>query len=245
MFRTVVGAFIAFVRALETARTRRGMDGAAPLGGDREAGEFDPGALSEAADDGGEWQSPLPLLDEPPASGIKFLNKREREDLALVIDCGPLARRLPMSVLRAEVFGQVQGRITQALRRKSATPEIRSLIEAREPDYAVCEAGFAKLRDHVQRVLRAAAHVLLSRDAPEGGNVVAIGAAEPRQTYVIIELDDDPGTPRTTLFTCDAENRCLKSPLPEARDGVVQMLLDEDSELLRALLDIKTEIFIR
>ena len=69
--------------------------------------------------------------------------------------------------------------------------------------------------------------------------------AEPGQTYVIIELDEGQGARRTTLFVCDAEDRCLKYRLPEAREGVVQMLLDEDSELLRALLDIKTEIFIR
>ncbi len=183
MFRTVVGAFIAFLRALEAAQTRRGMDVAAPLGGDREAGEFDPGEFSDAADEAAEWQSPLLLLDEPPANGIKFLNKREREGLALVIDCGPLARRLPMSVLRAEVFGQIQGRITQALRRKSAAREIRSLIEAAEGDYGTCEAGFAKLRDHVQRTLRAAAHVLLSGPAPQGGNVVALGAADPTALF--------------------------------------------------------------
>ena len=183
MFRTVVGSFIAFVRALESARTRRGVDGAAPLGGDREAGEFDPGVFSEADDAEAEWRSPLPLLDEPPASGIKFLNKREREELALVIDCGPLARRLPMSILRAEVFGQLQGRITQALRLKSEGPELRSLIDARDPDYGVCQAGLAKLRDHVQRVLQAAAHVLLSGPAPEHGNVVALSSADPAALF--------------------------------------------------------------
>ena len=183
MFRTVVGAFINFVRALETAQTRRGVDGAAPIGGDREAGELDPGGFSEAADDAAEWRSPLPLLDEAPASRIKFLNKRERDDLNLVIDCGPLARRLPMSVLRAEVFGQVQGRITQALRRKSAAAEVRSLIEAPDADYGTCEAGFAKLREHVQRVLQAAAHVLLGGPEPHGGNVVALGAADPTALF--------------------------------------------------------------
>lgn len=187
MYRTVLQAFIAFARALETARSRRGLDGAAPLGGDREAGEVDPGAVSEVAGDGPEWRSPLPLLDEEPARGIKFLNKRERDDLALVMDCGPLSRRLPLSVLRAEVFGLVQGRLTQALRRKSAAGEIRTLIHAPGADYGAREVGFAKLLDHVQRVLRAAAHVLLNESAaqggpqggPQGGNVVALGAADP------------------------------------------------------------------
>ena len=95
------------------------------------------------------------------------------------------------------------------------------------------------------RVAAASAGVIMSRDG-EGCRIrFQRSRAEPRQTYVIIELDHDQGTPRTTLFTCDSENRCRKFPVPEAREGVVQMLLDEDSELLRALLDIKTEIFIR
>ena len=183
MFRTVLGAFINFVRALETARTRRGVDGAAPIGGDREAGELDPGDFAEAAIEAAEWRSPLPLLDEGPASRIKFLNKREREGLSLVIDCGPLARRLPMSVLRAEVFGQIRRRITQALRNKSVAREVRSLIEAADADYGSCEAGFAKLREHVQRVLQAATHVLLSEPAPHEGNVVAIGATDPTALF--------------------------------------------------------------
>ena len=179
MFRTVLQAFIAFARALETARARRGLESAVPLGGDREAGEVDPGAVSEVAEDGPEWRSPLALLDEEPARGIKFLNRRERDELALVMDCGPLSRRLPLSVLRAEVFGHVQDRLTQALRRKSPAGEIRTLIHAPGTDYGACEVGFAKLLDHVRRVLRAAAHVLLSEPVPEGGNVVALGAADP------------------------------------------------------------------
>ena len=182
MFRTVLGAFINFVRALETARTRRGVDGAAPIGGDREAGELDPGDFAEAAIEAAEWRSPF-----ASRRGTGEPHQVPQQARARGPEPGhrlrAAARRLPMSVLRAEVFGQIQGRITQALRNKSVAREVRSLIEAADADYGSCEAGFAKLREHVQRVLQAATHVLLSEPAPHEGNVVAIGATDPTALF--------------------------------------------------------------
>jgi len=94
-------------------------------------------------------------------------------------------------------------------------------------------------------VAAASTGAIMSRDG-EGCRIrFQRSRAEPRQRYVILELDGVEGAPRTTLFACDSENRCLKFPFPDAREGVVQMLLDEESALRRALLDIKTEIFIR
>ena len=128
----------------------------------------------------------------------------------------------------------------------AADPELTEALD-RDPGL---RAGLRRLVEktailRLPRVAAASAGAILNRDG-EGCRIrFQRSRAEPRQTYVIIELEDGQGTPRTTLITCDSEDRCLKFPLPEAREGVVQMLLDEDSELLRALLDIKTEIFIR
>jgi hypothetical protein len=69
--------------------------------------------------------------------------------------------------------------------------------------------------------------------------------AEPSQTFVVIELTN-PETPVPGhLFVCDAENHCLKYPLPPASDGAIQILLEQGSDLLDRLLDIDTEVFLR
>ncbi len=71
--------------------------------------------------------------------------------------------------------------------------------------------------------------------------------AEPGQLYVIIEVA--PPAPAAeaprTLFVCDAENRCRRYLLPEARDGVVQLLAEAQSDLVRALEDIRSEVYLR
>jgi hypothetical protein len=69
--------------------------------------------------------------------------------------------------------------------------------------------------------------------------------AEPSQTFVMIELSDPEMPVPGHLFVCDAENRCLKCPLPPARDGAIQILLGRDSALLDQLLDLDTEVFLR
>lgn len=71
-----------------------------------------------------------------------------------------------------------------------------------------------------------------------------ISRAEPDQTYVIIEATDSDMPAPATLFVCDVEDRCDKFPLPRARDGVIQLLLARNSELLAKLQDINTEIYL-
>ena len=68
--------------------------------------------------------------------------------------------------------------------------------------------------------------------------------AEPDQTYVIIETADSDLPAPVALFVCDADDRCDKFPLPSARDGVIQLLLARDSDLLAKLRDINTEIYL-
>lgn len=68
--------------------------------------------------------------------------------------------------------------------------------------------------------------------------------ADPSQVYVVIEILDSGAAP-PALFVCDAEDRCQRFPLPPAKDGVVQMLVAADSELVKALSDVKTEVFMR
>ena len=69
--------------------------------------------------------------------------------------------------------------------------------------------------------------------------------AEPDQTYVIIEISDTDAPPPGHMFIVDQGGQCRKFALPEARNGVIQFLVERDSALLAGLLDIKTEVFLK
>ena len=184
-YRTVFEAFVALMRALEEAADRDAVERARPLGTDPGAGEVDPDegwAEFEFADKG---PSPLDVLAAEPASRIKFLTKVEREHLNPLIDAGPAMRHLPMSLLRSVVFGRAQARLTQALKNKLATAEIREQIRSAPDETYIDRAGiYRKLEDHLERVLVAAAHVLLHDEGAEAvGNVVALRPDDPVVTF--------------------------------------------------------------
>lgn len=67
-------------------------------------------------------------------------------------------------------------------------------------------------------------------------------SAEPSQTYVIVEFTEQSSAPASTLFLCDQFDNCRKVPLEAARDGKVQLLLENSSDLLARLMDKDTEI---
>ena len=67
-------------------------------------------------------------------------------------------------------------------------------------------------------------------------------SAEPSQTYVIVEFTEPSSAPASTLFLFDREDMCDKIPLEAARDGKVQLLLENSSDLLARLMDKDTEI---
>ena len=115
-YRSVFDGFVSLMRALDAAQTQQSTQWAVPIGSDFDAGEIEPDSLIAAVDPIGEWQSPLAVLMDDPVNRIKFLNEVERKDLDLLLDRGPLALDLPLSVLRYEVFGLSQSRIRQGLR---------------------------------------------------------------------------------------------------------------------------------
>ncbi|MBT5159175.1 MAG: hypothetical protein HOL89_05210 [Alphaproteobacteria bacterium] len=163
-YRSAVGSFVDFLRAIETGSTQSMVSYARPLGTDRDAGEIDPMVL-EGDDPAGAWQTPLALLDSPPADAIKFLNKREREGLDFLMDCGPLAIDLPLSIMRSEVFGSVQARITQALRRKAGNNVVQDLLGCADAEpYAERTLRFHDYEQHLLRVQKAVLHVLTRED---------------------------------------------------------------------------------
>lgn len=163
-FRTFSSAFRAFVRlrqVLEEAHDFRALSNARRIGPDREAGEVDPDSIRKLAENIEEAENPLAALQDPPANAIKFLNKTEAADLAMLVACGKTSLTLPLSLMRCEVFGAAQARISQAQRRKLAPEALRALIvNCVQDNYLARQSRLAGLAKHIDRMLLASLHML-------------------------------------------------------------------------------------
>jgi hypothetical protein len=98
---------------------------------------------------------------------------------------------------------------------------------------------------HFPRVAAASSGSVEARDGEGFRLRLKRSRAAADQTYVIIEVDDSAGGVPRTLVTRDAEGRYLKVELPEAQGGVIQLLADTESDLVRALGRVETEVFVR
>jgi hypothetical protein len=156
-YRKVVRLFINVRDALTAAHQQGALHRSFSIGTDRENGEIDPGCIDIALEEIHERRAPLDLLDATPANEIKFLNKTERSTLELLIESGNAAQILPLSILRAEVFGAVQARLTQALRRGTApaTAIAANANQAANTGYETGAMDFKKTASNLERALLA------------------------------------------------------------------------------------------
>lgn len=192
-FRTVFKAFVALLRALELGETRGAVAQAIPVGGDVAAGEIDPDSLLGPLDLPGQWQSPLPLLDEEPVGRIQFLTKRQKEGLRSLMDLGPMSRQLPLSLLRVEVFGKHQSRISQALRQKRGPRTLDRLACCSDTEsYATYRKEYCDLQAELNRLLTAVLHVLLHGQRIETAqNVEALPMRNPATVFYRASKDSN------------------------------------------------------
>jgi len=160
-YRIVFEAFVHLIQSVEAGATRFAMTAPLPIGADIEHGEID---LARFSDDGAlpdVRRSPLSVLNDGPAAAIKFLTGREQRLLDLLMAIGPLALRLPVSLLRSETFGAYQARITQALRNRRPREELAQMIdEPGDETYAERRQRLIDLRAQVGRLIRATYYIL-------------------------------------------------------------------------------------
>lgn len=159
--RAMVLAFIQLRRAFQAVLDRRTVDGARSIGTDVDAGEVDPEALELTLEGLEEDRDRVAELTSAPLNTVKFLNKREVERLDLIGRHGEHGKALALSVLRAGVYGDLQGRLTEARRRHKGADEILALIkEGPAETYADRLGGLRKLSNHLANCRLAALHVL-------------------------------------------------------------------------------------
>ncbi len=128
-------------------------------------------------------------------------------------------------------------------------PMSAQLSEALEAD--------ARLRDDLLRLLAKTAGYRCPRSAAAGTKVLESrhgqgftirlrpSRAEPSQVYVVIELLDRAAEAPKALFIAERRDGLLKHALPEARGGTVQLLAETESDLIRALRNPRSEVFLR
>jgi hypothetical protein len=69
--------------------------------------------------------------------------------------------------------------------------------------------------------------------------------AESNQVYIIIDLSTHDDAPPSHLFVLGEEIRYCKHRLPTPLDGTIQILAEDGSDIVRALEDCHSEVFLR
>ncbi len=127
-------------------------------------------------------------------------------------------------------------------------------MNARLSEALEADAG---LREDLLRLLTKTAGYRCPRSAAAGTKVLESrqgqgfiirlrpSRAEPSQVYVVIELLDPAAETPKALFIAEHRDGLLKHALPEARGGMVQLLAETESDLVRALRNPGSEVFLR
>lgn len=234
-YRAVYLAFLRFIQALSAARDRDELENVKVLGSDRAAGEVDPHALEAGLEVLEESVNPLAALANEPCDAVRFLTKTEARTLELLVESDTIADRLPLSVLRCEVFGAAQARITQGLRRRLAPAEFLALIDdSVVQDYAECRDRFGALADHIDRILLASFHALAEAGKAEAITVLLrlrpdLDYSPLAAHFAATEPEDDNVVPfapygvaarfSTLLATTDSLTEPLRNFVAEARSA--------------------------
>ncbi len=228
-YRNAFERFTTFLGAVANTADLRAAAAAVPLGSDREMGEVDPDDLSGASaplGDGAAWQDPLHLLDQEPASEIKFLTKTgEREALAPLMAFGPFAVQLPLAFLRYLSYGKVQAAITTILQFRPDQPPLDDHVKCVDAEsYPDLQDRHCRLLEHLVRMQRAT-YYALRRASPGSavGNVVALDATSDCNLFDMVrrDLDDEPDIP-------DAEVAVLEKEAAEVFRRISRRGFDED-----------------
>ncbi|SCA56814.1 conserved hypothetical protein [Candidatus Terasakiella magnetica] len=235
-FKTYDSVLLTFVRAIqavESARDLAAMRHAGSIGGDHEAGEIAPDLLSETLESVEETLSPLIELNSSPLNLVKFLNKQECANLEGLLNAGGLALRLPLSILRSDIFTKPQARLTQALRRHVEKNELDEIIdEGPQETYQERQITYQSMHKHIQKAIYASLHALakarqketvdvmlklepgidfaplaqhLIEESDEGSNVVTLQSTSITQHFIEIIHDEETVGPDIAKLMVDAE----------------------------------------
>ena len=135
------------------------------------AGEDD-GAISEDAldlpefDPGADTESLLRTFESPPLATIKFLKDNEKPAVEPVVSAGAAAHRLPLTLLRVEVFGVQQRRLGRAAGDHERLAELLAREGLCACDYDTWVEDFRNLDARLSTLRGCCLHVLVHLRSP-------------------------------------------------------------------------------
>jgi hypothetical protein len=205
-YQSVFQAAISLLRVLRFAVERYQLNGALPIGTDREAGEIDPAKIEEAVASIDEAPNPLDILKQPPVDAVKFLNGREMDALDGVIFGTGVANDLPVSVMRNTVFSRAQFRISNTLRKNPPANEILNFIEtALETDYPSQVERFQSLAEHLERTVLASLYTLVYGSRMEAISVI-LSVSPNSDLGDLTESSDEPDWEDSNVVSLNADS---------------------------------------
>ena len=154
-YRTVLGAFLNYVRVLAEAGERVQQD------------DSDDEFQTQESDVQGrpEWVSPLDPLDDGVLGDLKVLTGNERKLVDRLMTFGPWALRWPLSIARAEIFGHKQERISQSRKQPDKRQPVPAIIaDGEEGTYQDLNGRYAQVLEGLPAKTKAAAYVALQGD---------------------------------------------------------------------------------
>ncbi|MEG3619791.1 hypothetical protein V5T82_15100 [Magnetovibrio sp. PR-2] len=165
-YATVFEKFVQLDQIMRQGRLSTDMDGARPLGLNREAGEVDVRAdKALGPDDYKQWSSPLETFADEELQDIKFFKaKTESGPLQGLMRYGPHASQWPLSFMRVESFDPIQSAISNDLRMKRGPQSVRQRItcDAAIPYHEKAQQ-FDAAQSHVKKLQQAVLYILSNR----------------------------------------------------------------------------------
>ena len=155
-YRTVLGAFLNYVRVLAEAGERVQQD------------DSDDEFQTQESDVQGrpEWVSPLDPLHDGVLGDLKVLTGNERKLVDRLMTFGPWALRWPLSIARAEIFGHKQERISQSRKQPDKRQPVPAIIaDGEEGTYHDLNGRYAQVLEGLPAKTKAAAYVALQGDS--------------------------------------------------------------------------------
>ncbi len=184
----------------------------------------------------------MSVYDVPDHDGLERLRGQFRESMA--------ADRLMQSLEAATTVG-----------RPSASRLYLRATGGRRPDDGDLDRQIARdprLRSLYRQIVSATASYpgleLMAASSGAGLGRKGVGyrihppqpsRAQPSQHYLIIEFEGEPDRPPSRMIIVDVDERCYEFSLPAVRDRVMQLVVDDGSELWRLLHQPKAEVYLQ
>lgn len=178
----------------------------------------------------------------PDHDGLERLRGRFRESMAAdrlmqSLETAPAARRPSASRLYQRATGERRPGDEALDRQIARDPRLRSLYR----QIVGATASYPGLE-----LMAASSGAGLGRKGV-GYRIHPLqpSRAQPSQHYLIIEFDGEPDRAPSRMIIVDLDERCYEFPLPAIRDRVMQLVVDDGSELWRLLHQPKAEVYLQ